>query len=68
MPMYEFRCTRCAKEFEEVVSTSDSKPACPECDKSDAIERVPFGKVSVGRKEDLRPRNIKGTTPPRRRS
>jgi putative FmdB family regulatory protein len=34
MPVYEYRCDECGKEFEEVisiVSMGDTKPACPQC-------------------------------------
>lgn len=34
MPMYEYQCTECAREFEELVRSMDEKkiPACPHCD------------------------------------
>ncbi len=32
MPMYEFRCTSCHREFEELVSaTAKETPSCPAC-------------------------------------
>ncbi len=31
MPIYEYRCTRCEHEFEELVFDRDATPACPEC-------------------------------------
>jgi putative FmdB family regulatory protein len=32
MPIYEYRCSKCAKEFERVVFASDEYDAqCPEC-------------------------------------
>ena len=65
MPLYEYVCARCTKEFEE-ISFNDTAPECPHCAKSDKVTRVPFGKVAVGRKEDLRPPFIKGTRPRRR--
>ncbi len=30
MPIFEYKCTACGKEFEEVV-LGDAQPACPEC-------------------------------------
>jgi putative FmdB family regulatory protein len=66
MPLYEFLCARCSKPFEELVSDSSRTPACPVCSKDDEVARVPFGKVSVGRKENLNPPFIKGTRPRRR--
>ena len=32
MPIYEFRCTHCRQEFEELASaTASDTPACPSC-------------------------------------
>jgi putative FmdB family regulatory protein len=32
MPIYEFACKKCRKEFEELVlSSQDPKPQCPAC-------------------------------------
>jgi putative FmdB family regulatory protein len=67
MPLYEFHCARCGKPFEELVTGVTSSPVCPVCSKDDQVTRVPFGNVSVGRKEDLRPPFIKGTRPRRQR-
>jgi len=67
MPLYEFQCVRCGKPFEELVSDLTHSPECPVCSKNDEVTRIPFGNVSVGRKEDLRPPFIKGTRPRRSR-
>jgi len=67
MPLYEFQCARCGKPFEELVYDLSHAPECPGCSKNDEVTRVPFGNVTVGRKEDLRPPFIKGTRPPRSR-
>ena len=66
MPLYEFVCSRCSKTFEELVYAHSSTPACPVCAETDKVERVAFARVSVGKKEDLRPPFIKGVRPPRR--
>jgi putative FmdB family regulatory protein len=66
MPLYEYECARCSKNFEEIVFSSDATPACPNCAEADQVARVAFGKVTVGKKEDLRPPFIKGVRPPRR--
>ena len=31
MPLYEFRCTKCGKEFEKLQKMSDPFPPCVEC-------------------------------------
>ncbi|MFC1868008.1 zinc ribbon domain-containing protein [Thermodesulfobacteriota bacterium] len=31
MPIYEYRCMKCNKEFEYLVFGSDSAVSCPEC-------------------------------------
>ena len=31
MPIYEYRCTKCGADFEEIVGTNDPAPACPAC-------------------------------------
>lgn len=31
MPIFEYRCDACGKEFEKLVRQSDPAPACPSC-------------------------------------
>jgi putative FmdB family regulatory protein len=31
MPLYEYHCPKCGCDFEELVSSSAVKVACPEC-------------------------------------
>jgi len=31
MPIYEYTCAGCGREFEELVLASDEKVKCPEC-------------------------------------
>jgi putative FmdB family regulatory protein len=38
MPLYEFRCEKCGRRFEELVTNSSQKVACPNCDSED-VER-----------------------------
>jgi len=36
MPIFEFKCCGCGKEFERLIFGSDDQaPACPECGSSD---------------------------------
>ena len=47
MPIYEYACLSCGREFEELVQ-GDQQPACPACGKS-LLERcmsVPAGHVA----------------------
>ena len=38
MPIYEYRCGGCGREFEQLVRTGDT-PACPSC-KGQTLERL----------------------------
>ncbi len=38
MPIYEYSCTACGHEFEELVR-GDEKPVCPSCESED-LERL----------------------------
>ncbi|HSG29292.1 MAG TPA: zinc ribbon domain-containing protein [Candidatus Krumholzibacterium sp.] len=31
MPIFEYRCAKCGKAFEELVQSSDTVPPCPHC-------------------------------------
>ena len=39
MPIYEFSCDQCEKEFEKLVMNTSEKIACPKC-KSKKVRRV----------------------------
>ena len=67
MPLYEYVCGRCSKNFEEIVSKDAATPACPQCAQDDQVSRIAFAPLRIAKKEDLRPPNIKGMTKPRRR-
>jgi len=34
MPIYEFKCDQCGREFEELVMNSREKVRCPDCGKT----------------------------------
>jgi putative FmdB family regulatory protein len=42
MPIYEYRCSRCANEFELLVLRTSPVPACPSCESRD-IEQLLSG-------------------------
>jgi len=35
MPIYEFKCSACGKEFEEIITSKDNSISCPGCDSLD---------------------------------
>ncbi len=47
MPIYEFKCTQCGKEFDHLFIRSDDTEAnCPKCNKSHGVnQRI---EMSVG--------------------
>jgi putative FmdB family regulatory protein len=66
MPLYDYACSRCSKQFEEMVRSDSPTPACPTCARTDEVTRIPFSRVLVGKKDDLRPPDIKSRfRPPR---
>jgi putative FmdB family regulatory protein len=46
VPIYEFRCSKCGAEFEELVPAGDTAP-CPQC-KSSEVQRL-YSQISEGR-------------------
>ena len=41
MPIYEFQCSRCGKEFEKLVFASENEtPECPDCKSKDTKKLV----------------------------
>lgn len=46
MPLYEYRCSRCDRLFEELVVSGDQEVACPDCGSAE-LERE-FSTFSSG--------------------
>ena len=40
MPIYEYRCRGCSKEFEKYVHGPSIKVACPTCDSGDVMRKL----------------------------
>jgi len=40
MPIYEYECKKCSKQFETLLLPGDQKPACPECGSRDLRKLV----------------------------
>jgi len=48
MPIYEYQCASCGKEFEVLVRNSSSAPACPVCNGSELRKKLStFAAISV---------------------
>jgi putative FmdB family regulatory protein len=52
VPLYEYVCRKCSRQFEELV-LGDARPACPSC-KSQDLERV-LSVVAVGKAQPETP-------------
>lgn len=40
MPIYEFVCSACGKEFETLVRQSSPAPGCPDCQSTDLRKKL----------------------------
>ncbi len=40
MPIYEYQCLACSKEFETLVRASSPAPACPQCESTDLRKKL----------------------------
>ena len=49
MPVYEFRCRGCGKDFEKYLPRTSASVACPSCDGQDVMRKLSvFGMKSTG--------------------
>jgi putative FmdB family regulatory protein len=48
MPIYEYRCAGCGKDFERYVSGQTAVVACPECESSQVTRRLSLVGVRTG--------------------
>ena len=55
MPIFEYECRACGREFEQLVRTGDV-PACPSCTSRDLKKLLSLSAISTA---DMRTANIK---------
>jgi len=49
MPIYEYRCRGCGKDFERYLARTSASVACPSCDSADVTRKLSvFGMKSDG--------------------
>jgi putative FmdB family regulatory protein len=49
MPIYEYRCNQCEREFERYVQTAQAAVACPTCQSARVTRRLSvFGARNAG--------------------
>jgi putative FmdB family regulatory protein len=48
MPIFEYQCASCGKEFEILVRSSSPAPKCPECSSTELRKKLSaFASISV---------------------
>ena len=62
MPIFEYRCSECGDEFEQLVLTSSTVTGCPSCGSEDIEKMMSIASVSSEQirsraKRDIRARN-----------
>jgi len=47
VPLFDFECRACGREFEALVRPVDPPPACPSCGAKDLIKQLPTFAVNT---------------------
>ena len=50
MPIFEYKCDKCGKEFEELVLSSHDEPSCPECGQEQCQRQLSMSWGAAGSK------------------
>lgn len=53
MPLYEFQCTQCQREFEELVFHTDEVVQCPECQSQDVKRTISLPGIPAMKAENV---------------
>jgi putative FmdB family regulatory protein len=61
MPLFEFRCSTCSRDFEQLVRAGE-RPACPDCGTA-TVEKL-FSEAAAPAAAASRSLNIASTCPP----
>ena len=47
MPIFEYKCTQCQHEFEELVKNQQANPKCPKCETDKTEKLLSFCKTHI---------------------
>jgi putative FmdB family regulatory protein len=47
MPIYEYRCAGCGRDFDRMQKVNDPTPACPVCGATDVARKVSLSSFSL---------------------
>lgn len=53
MPIYEYKCSDCGFEFEELVFSSDECPECPKCQSTNTGKLMSACKFKAGGNDSI---------------
>lgn len=48
MPIYEYRCNRCSKDFEELILSKNEEVFCPKCGTPEVARKLSVCSIRTG--------------------